>query len=186
MNWLKELLEGYVEAEKVDEFVEKFNKENPKHFMPKDKFNEVSEELRIKKAQIEENNTILEGLKQKANSVEEYETKLKEMQDKYQELETNSQKEVSTITKKSQLKELLFENKMHKDAIDLFINSTNLDELEMEEGKLKDPNSFIEKVKSERSGLFSQTVEDSEDKGSGKENDSSVDDDAKLRQAMGL
>jgi hypothetical protein len=108
------------------------------------------------------------------------------MQDKYQELETNSQKEVSTITKKSQLKELLFENKMHKDAIDLFINSTNLDELQMEEGKLKDSNLFIEKVKSERSGLFSQTVEDSEDKGSGKENDSSVDDDAKLRQAMGL
>jgi hypothetical protein len=186
MNWLKDLLKDYMEESKINEFVEKFNKENPKHFMPKDKYNETAEELKIKKTQLEENTKLLEGLKEKASSVEEYEKKLAEMQTQYQDLETKSQAEVATITKKTQLKELLIENKMHKDAIDLFINSTDLGKLETVEGKIKDADTLVATWKQERSGLFVETVQDSNLKDQNKDTNPKINDDALLRQAMGL
>jgi hypothetical protein len=188
MNWLKELLNGYIEESKVDEFIDKFNKENPKHFMPKEKYNEVAEELKIKKTQLDENTKLIEGLKEKASSVEEYEKKLSDMQTQYQELEVKSQTEVSLITKKTQLKELLIDNKMHKDAIDLFINSTDLGKIEMVDGKIKDSDAFVATVKQERAGLFLETVQTSnvQNQNTNNNTNTEVQSDALLRQAMGL
>lgn len=189
MNWLKDLLKDYMTDEtQVNEFVEKFNKENPKHFMPKEKYNEVAEELKIKKTQLDENTKLIDGLKEKASSVEEYEKKLSDMQTQYQELEVKSQTEVSLITKKTQLKELLIDNKMHKDAIDLFINSTDLGKLEMVDGKIKDSEAFVTAAKTERAGLFLETVQNSnvQNQNTNTNTNTDVKDDALLRQAMGL
>jgi hypothetical protein len=189
MNWLKDLLKDYMTDEaQVNEFVEKFNKENPKHFMPKEKYNEVSEELKIKKTQLDENTKLIDGLKQKASSVEEYEKRLSDMQTQYEQLEQKSQADVATITKRTQLKELLIDNKMHKDAIDLFINSTDLGKLEMVEGKIKDSDAFVATVKQERAGLFLETVQTSnvQNQNTNNNTNTEVQSDALLRQAMGL
>jgi len=187
MNWLKDLLKDYMTDEtQVNEFVEKFNKENPKHFMPKDKYNEVAEELKIKRTQLDENTKLIDGLKEKASSIEEYEKRLSDMQTQYQDLEQKSQAEVATITKRTQLKELLIDSKMHKDAIDLFINSTDLGALETIDGKIKDADTLVSAWKQERAGLFVETVQDSNVKDQNKTTTAEVNDDARLREAMGL
>jgi hypothetical protein len=110
------------------------------------------------------------------------------MQTQYQDLEVKSQTEVSMITKKTQLKELLIDNKMHKDAIDLFINSTDLGKLEMVDGKIKDSEAFVTAAKTERAGLFLETVQNSnvQNQNTNTNTNTDVQSDTLLRQAMGL
>lgn len=183
MEFLKELLKDFVSEDKLETVIETINKEAPKHIMPKGKFNEINEELKIARQQITEQKGLVEQLTAKANSVEEYQTKLNEWQSKYNELESNSQKQISQITKKGALKDALVEAKAHKDAIDLLVNSTDIDSIELKDGKID--TSYIEKLKTERSGLFQTVVEDSEVKDGDKDKKPQNEDD-RLRQLFGL
>lgn len=187
MKWLEELLKEYVEVEKIGEIVEKFNKENPKYFMPKDKFNEVNDELKITKTQLEENKNLMDDLSKKANSLEEYEQKLSDWQQKYNQLEEGSQKEISQITKRNQLKDILLENDFHKDGVKLIIKTADYDSINLEDGKIKDVESLLSKFKEEYSGLMIQTNANSKDKGEQTDNPNVVDQHTKdFRSALGL
>lgn len=184
MAELKEVLGKYVEAEKLDGAVEELNQELPKQFIPKGRFNEVNEELKVIKTQLEESKKVMETLSQKASSLEEYEKKLSELQKLNSEIEENAVKQVSAITKKTQLKELLLLNNAHKDALELLVDKYN-DIVEVENGAIKSPEELLNKIKSERSGLFMETKVESQDKGQHKE-PPVVDDTDKLRKLYGL
>jgi len=173
VEFLKNIIKEYVEdSDKLDEVVDKINKEAPKHYIPKAKFNDLTEEHRLTKEQLKEQKETLEELGKKAESMEEYESKIKELQTKNKEIEEKTAQEIKTISSKTQLKELLFENKAHKDAIDLLIDRYS-DKAELDDdNKLKNTDELLKIMKDEKAGLFIETKSDSKDKDEFKDNDS--------------
>jgi len=161
MDWLKELLKDYVEEGKVDEVVDKFNKENPKHFMPKQTFNEKSEELRLAKEQIEENKKLLEAATQKASTIEDYEKNLNEFKQKYEQLEQDSNKRISEISKKTDLKIKLSEFFI-EDSVGLILDKVNLDEVKVgENNKIENFDIVLEGLKKNYPRLAKETTSSS-------------------------
>lgn len=184
MDWLKELIKDVVAEDKINEVIDSINKEFPKHAVPKSEFNNKLEEIKLLKKQSEDNKGLLDELTKKAENVEEYEKNLTELKSKYEELEKNSTQEINKIQKKTAFKELLLENKVHKDALDLLVNSQNLEELEIEDGKLTNTEKLIETLKAERGGLFIQETEDSTNKNENTDKAETGDND--LRVLFGL
>ena len=186
MEWLKELLKDSIDSEKLDSVVESINKEFPKHAVPKKEFNEKLEEVKLAKAQIDENKKLLDDLSKKASTVEEYEKNLNEYKAKYEQLETDSKTKISEIQKRTQFKELLVENKLHKDAIDLIVNTQNLEELTLDNGKITNSQNILAKLKTERAGLFLTETEESHE--TNNNTNSAIPDveTDKLRKLMGL
>ena len=168
MEFVKTLLSEYIEAEKLDDVIEKFNAEFPKHAVPKNVFNEKNDELKAVKDQLAQTKDLADKLTQKAETVEAYENQVTEWKEKYSELETNTNQRISEITKTSQFKEHLMKSAAHEDAIDLLLEKyTGSVEL-AEDGTLKEVDAVIEKMRTERPGLFKEVVEESTDKGGNK------------------
>ena len=161
MDWLKDLLKDYVEEGKVDEVVDKFNKENPKHFMPKNAFNEKSEELRLAKEQIEENKKLLDDLNKKASTVEDYEKNLNDYKQKYEQLEQDSNKRISEISKKTDLKLKLSEFFI-EDSVDLILGKVNLENVKVgEDSKIQNFDEVLNNLKQTYPRLAKETVSSS-------------------------
>jgi len=81
MDWLKELLKkAGIEEEKVDSTIADINKELPKHFIPKDKYNEVAEAKKKLEEDIQERDNQLEKLKNAAGNSEELKAQIEQLQ----------------------------------------------------------------------------------------------------------
>ena len=81
MDWLKELLKNAgIEESKIDSIVANINKELPKHFIPKDKYNEVAEAKKKLEADLQARDTQLEELKKAAGSSEELKKQIEDLQ----------------------------------------------------------------------------------------------------------
>lgn len=184
MDWLKDILAKFVEEDKLTEIIEGINKEFPKHAIPKGKFNEVNEELKVTKAQVDEVKKSMEEMNKELGTVEEYKTKNAELQTKIKTIEEETTKKVAQITKKTQLKELLLENNAHKDALDLLVEKY-VEVAEVEGDKLKNPEDLITKIKSEKGGLFVEVSSQSKEK-DGNKKGNTPDVDEKLRGYFGL
>jgi hypothetical protein len=81
MDWLKELLKkAGIEEGKLDSVIGDINKELPKHFIPKDKYNEVAEAKKKLEADIQERDNQLEQLKNAAGNSEELKAQIEQLQ----------------------------------------------------------------------------------------------------------
>jgi hypothetical protein len=81
MDWLKELLKkAGIEEEKLDGVVGDINKELPKHFIPKDKYNEVAEAKKTLEADIKTRDEQLDKLKKDAGTSEELKQQIEALQ----------------------------------------------------------------------------------------------------------
>ena len=81
MEWLKELLKkAGIEEEKLDGVIADISKELPKHFIPKDKYNEVAEAKKKLEADIQERDNQLEQLKNAAGNSEELKAQIEQLQ----------------------------------------------------------------------------------------------------------
>ncbi len=82
MDWLKELLKkAGIEEEKVDGVIADINKELPKHFIPKDKYNEAAEAKKKLEADLAARDTQLEELKKAAGNSDELKQQISELQE---------------------------------------------------------------------------------------------------------
>ena len=82
MDWLKELLKkAGIEEGKLDGTIADINKELPKHFIPKDKYNEAAEAKKKLEADIQERDKQLEELKKAAGSNEELKKQIETLQE---------------------------------------------------------------------------------------------------------
>jgi DNA repair exonuclease SbcCD ATPase subunit len=82
MDWLKEIIKkAGIEEEKVDGVIADINKELPKYFIPKDKYNEVAEAKKKLEADIQERDKQLEELKKAAGSNEELKKQITDLQE---------------------------------------------------------------------------------------------------------
>ncbi len=81
MDWLKEILKkAGIEEGKLDGTIADINKELPKHFIPKDKYNEAAEAKKKLEADIQERDKQLEELKKAAGSNEELKKQIETLQ----------------------------------------------------------------------------------------------------------
>ena len=81
MDWLKDLLKkAGIEEEKVDGVIADINKELPKHFIPKDKYNEAAEAKKKLETDIQERDKQLEELKNAAGNSEELKAQIEQLQ----------------------------------------------------------------------------------------------------------
>jgi len=81
MDWLKEILKkAGIEEGKLDSVIGDINKELPKYFIPKDKYNEVAEAKKKLEADIQERDKQLEQLKAAAGSNEELKKQIETLQ----------------------------------------------------------------------------------------------------------
>ena len=82
MDWLKEILKkAGIEEGKLDSVIADINKELPKYFIPKDKYNEVAEAKKKLEADIQERDNQLEQLKNAASNNEELKKQIEELQE---------------------------------------------------------------------------------------------------------
>ena len=81
MDWLKEILKkAGIPEDKLDSTITDINKELPKYFIPKDKYNEVAEAKKKLEADIAERDKQLEDLKKAAGSNEELKKQIEQLQ----------------------------------------------------------------------------------------------------------
>lgn len=81
MDWLKELLKkAGIPEDKLDSTITDINKELPKYFIPKDKYNEVAEAKKKLEADIAERDKQLEDLKKAAGTSEELKKQIEQLQ----------------------------------------------------------------------------------------------------------
>ncbi len=81
MDWLKELLKkAGIEEAKVDGVITDINKELPKYFIPKDKYNEVAGAKKKLETDIQERDNQLEKLKNAAGNSEELKAQIEQLQ----------------------------------------------------------------------------------------------------------
>ena len=81
MNWLRELLKkAGIEEGELDGVIADISKELPKHFIPKDKYNEVAEAKKKLEADIQERDKQLEQLKNAAGNSEELKAQIEQLQ----------------------------------------------------------------------------------------------------------
>jgi len=81
MDWLKEILKkAGIPEDKLDSTIGDINKELPKHFIPKDKYNEVAEAKKKLEADIQERDNQLEQLKNAAGNSEELKKQIEQLQ----------------------------------------------------------------------------------------------------------
>jgi hypothetical protein len=82
MDWLKELLKkAGIEEAKLDGVIADINKELPKHFIPKDKYNEVAEAKKQLEKDIQDRDKQLDDLKKAAGSNEDLKQQIEKLQD---------------------------------------------------------------------------------------------------------
>lgn len=81
MDWLKELLKkAGIPEDKLDSMITDINKELPKYFIPKDKYNEAAEAKKKLEADIQERDKQLEQLKNAAGNSEELKAQIEQLQ----------------------------------------------------------------------------------------------------------
>lgn len=81
MDWLKELLKNAgLDADKIDGFVTEFNKESPKHLIPKERYNELAETKKKLEGDIAERDKQLETLKGSAGDSEALKKQIEQLQ----------------------------------------------------------------------------------------------------------
>jgi hypothetical protein len=81
MDWLKELLKkAGIPEDKLEGTIADISKELPKHFIPKDKYNEVAEAKKKLETDIQERDKQLEQLKNAAGNSEELKAQIEQLQ----------------------------------------------------------------------------------------------------------
>ena len=81
MDWLKELLKkSGIPEDKLDSTITDINKELPKYFIPKDKYNEVAEAKKKLETDLQGRDAQLEQLKSAAGNSEELKKQIEQLQ----------------------------------------------------------------------------------------------------------
>jgi len=160
MDWLKDLLEEK-KVENVDEVVESFKKEFPKHAIPKDEFNKKSEkveelqsELEVAQSKLEEMNSKVSDLSTKAENAEELDERLNEIKSEYENYKEEEEKRIANIKKRNALEKKLLSDNVPEDLVDLVANDFDTDTLELDDGNLLNYESQRKKAKKKRPSAF--------------------------------
>ncbi len=160
MDWLKELLKDVgVGDEKVNELITNINKEIPKYFIPKSKYNEVAEAKKQLEEEINVRNAQLEELKKSAGENENLKRQIEELQVANKQKDEEYQRQIKDLQITNAIK-LALSGKVHDE--DIVSQLIKKDELVLsEDGKVIGLDEQINSLKETKGFLF---IEEKQDK----------------------
>lgn len=156
MDFEKLLIELGIEAPKAKEIAGKINLELPKSFMPKDKYNEVNDQVKDLKTQLSERDKQLKDLGEKAKGNEELQKQINDLQ----ELNKNTTKDFEGKISKMKFDyslegALKAANVKNTKAVKALLN---LDNVKIDGENFIGLSDQIEALKKSDAYLFEQTV----------------------------
>lgn len=159
MKWLKEILDSETE-DKAGEI----QKELAKHFIPKDKFNEVNDKVKEKEAelaeatkQLEATNGQVANLAKASEENEGLQAKLEAIGAEYEQFKSDADVRLANVKKVQAVERGLRDANANPETIDLLIGKFNLDSVELDDkDNIKDWTKHLEPIKAERKSLFGE------------------------------
>jgi hypothetical protein len=140
---------------------------NDGNFIPRQRFNEVNDELKTTKEKVVSYEGQLAKTKDLIKDNEEFKTKYSELEDKFKVEVQNKDKEISNITKRSMVKEKLITSGAKH--VSLLMKEIDLEAIELDKDNLKGFDDVLGKLKTDYDDLFIK----SSNKGTPSEGDSS-------------
>lgn len=151
MDWLKELLKNAgIEESKIDGIIADFNKEVPKHLIPKDKFNELTNTKNQLEKDIQARDSQLEELKKTAGLSDELKAQIQTLQDENKTAKEKYEAELKQLTLTNAIK-LALNGKVHDEALaaglidkeKLVIDGDNIIGLDEQIKNLQESKAFL-------------------------------------------
>lgn len=150
MEWFKALLEGTEGAEAI---VEAFNKEFPKHAVPKEQYNKKVGELTDLTTRYSEAETQIKTLTDSQGDSEQLKSELDKIKGDFETYKTDTEKRKVNRDKIEKLQEKL-SKAINPDALDLVVSKLNPDELNLNEaGEVVDGDAIVKRIVDSRPGL---------------------------------
>lgn len=162
MEWLKELLKtAGVEESKIDSIIGDFNKEVPKHLVPKDKYNELAKTKDKLEGDLKDRDKQLESLSKAAGTTEELKKEIKRLQDENAEAKKNYEAELKTTKLTSAIKAAIG-GKVHDEELvtslidneKLIVDGDKVTGLDEQLKALQETKSFLFKQEDGGTGTF--------------------------------
>lgn len=152
MEWLKNLLKNAgIEESKIDGFVTEFNKEVPKHLIPKDKYNELSERAKKLETDIADRDKQLEDLSKTAGASEELKKQIEQLQAANKEAAEKYAAEIKDLQIKGAIKSAIA-GKVHDE--DLVAGLIDREKLVLDGEKVVGLEDQIKALQESKSFLF--------------------------------
>lgn len=187
MDWLKEILEN-AGVEKVDEVLKSIKTELPKHFIPKEKFNEVNEAKKQLENDIKTRDKQLKELADKVKGNEELEQKIKDLQEANKKAKADYEAKIKNITLDNAIKLALKDSKAKYE--DLLMSKFDREKLKIkEDGTIEGLEEQLKTIKETYKDLFEQPISGitPNNKGTSPDNTSDLDQITKtIQENLGL
>lgn len=117
MEWLRQMLKDVgMEDSKIDAIIADANKEVPKHFIPKDKFNDLTNTKNQLEKDIQARDTQLEELKITAGASDELKARIQTLQDENKTAKEQYEADLKDLTMTNAIK-LALNGKVHDEDL---------------------------------------------------------------------
>ena len=120
--------------------------------VPAEKHDGLKSELKEYKSKLEETNKLVSELNEKAGLADEWKTKATDWESKYKDFEAESENRLNLFQKRSQTKDVLAES-FPKSAVELILDKVDYSTIELADGKIKDAETLLSKMKETYSDL---------------------------------
>lgn len=168
MEWLKEILNNEELTAKQKQ--EAIQKELPKSFIPKTKYNEKVEELNATSQKMEELKGQVENLSKSSEEADKLKEQLENIKGEFDTFKAESEKRVHNVQKKQAIERGLMGANANPDTIDLLTGLFDIEKLQLDsKGNIVDWEECLKPIKESRKSLFGEVKIKGDDphKGSG-------------------
>jgi hypothetical protein len=157
MDFEKFLIDSGIDAAKAKEIAGKLSSEIPKSFMPKDKFNEVNDQVKDLKTQISDRDKQLKDLGEKAKGNEDLTKQITDLQDANKKAKEDSDLKIKNITMDNAIKlKLKDSNAKYEDLLLSKVDKSKL--IVADDGSITGLDDQIKTLQTGYKDLFGETV----------------------------
>ena len=161
MDWLQTILDD----ENVKNKIDAIKKELPKHFIPKEKYNEKASEVQEKADELKattdkmnELQTQVEKLSDAEGEQEKLKEKIAAINNEFEAFKGESESRLSNVKKTQAIERGLRDAQANPETIDLLITRFDLDKIELaDDGNVKEWDKHLEPLKETRKSLFAES-----------------------------
>jgi len=161
MEWLQTILSD----DNVENKIDAIKKELPKHFIPKEKYNEKASEVQEKADELKATTDKMNDLQtqvEKLSSDEGEKEKLKEkmvaINNEFETFKGESESRLSNVKKTQAIERGLRDAQANPETIDLLITRFDLEKIELaDDGNVKEWDKHLESLKETRKSLFAES-----------------------------
>lgn len=158
MEWIKEILKNAgIEETKIDEVVSSINKEMPKHFIPKEKYNELSEVKKKLESDLADRDKQLEDLSKTAGLSEELKKQIEELQKENRAAKEKYEAELKNLAISNAIKRAIA-GKVHDE--DLVASLFDKEKLVLDGDKVVGLDEQLKELQESKAFLFKQEQPD--------------------------